>query len=229
MSNRPLLSLWKGLPATPALTTAEALMAEHKEMGTDTVSKRRLEVAVTRAQRVQLVRLLPVLREDLQASYSHSHEGRNEQSRCAAATAVAGGPIGVDLEWTTRPRPRLQALAARMFAPAEVAFLASVEEKEELWAKFLQIWTLREAMCKAMKMTMAEGRRRFSLRADKGGGWQLWLDGQRQSGWCWQHWRPLPELLLTLVWYSRERYRPALFVADKNFELQSAIWPPAYH
>lgn len=72
------------------------------------------------------------------------------------AAAIAGTPVGVDVE---EPRPRaLVGEAARLFCPAEAAALASLPETERR-VQFYRLWTLKEAASKAAGLTVWDGLR----------------------------------------------------------------------
>lgn len=84
---------------------------------------------------------------------SISHSG--EQLACA----VAGQPVGIDVERMERPRDHL-ALARSVHGPAQQAALAALPEHERGPA-FLALWTLKEAWLKARErgLDVAEMRR----------------------------------------------------------------------
>jgi 4'-phosphopantetheinyl transferase len=72
--------------------------------------------------------------------------------------------IGVDIEALGRD-PRDMSVADRFFAPAEVAQLRAVSEsaREEM---FLRIWTLKEALIKAVGLGISLGLDRFAFTLD---------------------------------------------------------------
>jgi 4'-phosphopantetheinyl transferase len=85
-------------------------------------------------------------------------------TRGAVACAVTHGrPVGVDIEGESRDI-ELLALARAYFAPAEVALLEALAEKERAGA-FFQLWTLKEAYVKARGdgLSLAFDRFAFSL------------------------------------------------------------------
>jgi 4'-phosphopantetheinyl transferase len=71
-----------------------------------------------------------------------------------AVAVTALGPVGVDVE-PFRPMPVL-ALARRWFAPAEAEWVAG-RAPDEVTAAFLRIWTLKEAIGKALGTGLAGG------------------------------------------------------------------------
>ncbi|MEZ4264926.1 MAG: 4'-phosphopantetheinyl transferase superfamily protein [Myxococcota bacterium] len=65
-----------------------------------------------------------------------------------AAVAVASrGEVGCDVEHTGR-RGRLDAIAKRFFTPGELATMEGLEGADRR-GRFFEIWTLKEAYCKA--------------------------------------------------------------------------------
>lgn len=79
--------------------------------------------------------------------YSLSHT--RGMVACAVTDASAGPyqEVGIDVEWM-RPMPRMDKLAERHFAPAEVVALRALPPDAQL-RRFLSLWTLREAWAKA--------------------------------------------------------------------------------
>lgn len=63
------------------------------------------------------------------------------------ALAVARSPIGVDVEWTSRPGRTVE-LAERYFAKAEVAALRALPAERQR-DRFFELWTLKESYIKA--------------------------------------------------------------------------------
>lgn len=67
--------------------------------------------------------------------------------------ALSNLPVGLDLE---RPRPRaVTASAERIFSPQETAWLDTLPALERLDG-FYALWTLKEAACKAVELTLWE-------------------------------------------------------------------------
>jgi phosphopantetheinyl transferase len=65
-------------------------------------------------------------------------------------------PVGLDIEW---PRPRTSVdLAARVFTAKEAAWLDTLATAERLEA-FYTLWTLKEAACKAVGLSLWQGLR----------------------------------------------------------------------
>lgn len=96
-------------------------------------------------------------------SWSHSRD----TALFAAGRGPLGFEVGVDVE-RVRPRARSLELARRFFAPAETAWLASLEGDALLMA-FLELWTAKEAVLKAHGGGLSYGLHRAAfLRTDAG-------------------------------------------------------------
>lgn len=80
---------------------------------------------------------------------------------CAVAR---GRAVGVDVE-DTRRRSRTDALAARFFAPAEVATLRALAPRARR-ARFFECWTLKESYLKARGLGLRLPLARFAFRVD---------------------------------------------------------------
>lgn len=88
-----------------------------------------------------------VPRGDIHVSISH-HAGRT------AVAATTLGPIGIDIETVRRVPAR--ALAERWFDPAEARYVAGLPEHAQSDA-FLRLWTLKEAVGKALGVGLRGG------------------------------------------------------------------------
>ncbi|RDS81502.1 4'-phosphopantetheinyl transferase family protein [Dyella psychrodurans] len=109
----------------------------------------------------------------LQFNWSHSVD------RALIAVARDVRP-GIDIE-RIRPRPRAMALAERFFHGSETAALSMLEEKRREHA-FLELWTGKEAVLKALGRGLAFGLDRLHVNATPPGE-LLWLDGDDASQW----------------------------------------------
>ena len=110
----------------------------------------------------------------LQFNWSHSGD--------AALIAVARGVTpGVDIE-RLRPRSRAMPLAERFFHPAETTALAALKATEQEHA-FLQLWTGKEAVLKAMGRGIAFGLDRLRLTVAPASPRVIWLDGDDPAQW----------------------------------------------
>lgn len=77
-------------------------------------------------------------------------------SRDLIGVALSTAPVGLDLEW---PRPRTSVdLAGRVFSAQEAAWLDTLPAAERLDA-FYTLWTLKEAACKAVGLSLWQGLR----------------------------------------------------------------------
>ncbi|MFC3653003.1 4'-phosphopantetheinyl transferase family protein [Dyella humi] len=110
----------------------------------------------------------------LQFNWSHS----GDTALVALARRVAPG---VDIE-RLRPRARAMQLADRFFHPEETAALASLDATEREQA-FLQLWTGKEAVLKAMGRGIAFGLDRLRLAVAPAAPQVIWLDGDDPAQW----------------------------------------------
>lgn len=110
----------------------------------------------------------------LQFNWSHSGD--------IALIAIAHGCApGIDVE-QLRPRPRAMQLARHYFHPEEAAALAALDESQQEQA-FLQLWTAKEAILKAMGRGIAFGLHRLRLAVPPAPPRVLWVDGDDASQW----------------------------------------------
>ena len=87
-------------------------------------------------------------------NWSHSHD--------QAVIAIARGVVpGIDLE-RLRAHPKALPIARRYFSPEETAWLAALPEAERDRA-FLELWTAKEAVLKALGRGLAFGLHRLSI------------------------------------------------------------------
>lgn len=125
-------------------------------------------------------------------NWSHSHD----QALIAIARGISPG---VDLE-RMRPHPKALPIARRYFSPDETALLASVAESQRD-RTFLELWTAKEAVLKALGRGLAFGLDRLSiggsselpvlgrLEGYEAGQWQLHrlaLDNDHIGSLAWQ-------------------------------------------
>ncbi|MBE1162120.1 4'-phosphopantetheinyl transferase family protein [Dyella acidiphila] len=110
----------------------------------------------------------------LQFNWSHSGD--------KAIIAVARGLApGIDIEHL-RPRPRAMQLAERFFHPDEVADLATLPADARERA-FMQLWTGKEAVLKALGRGVAFGLHRLRLTVAPQTPALLWLENDDISQW----------------------------------------------
>lgn len=114
------------------------------------------------------------LHQILQFNWSHSGD--------AALIAVARDVApGIDIE-RLRPRAHAMQLAERFFHPEETAALAALNAAEQEPA-FLQLWTGKEAVLKAMGRGIAFGLDRLRLTVMPMQPSVLWVDGDDPAQW----------------------------------------------
>lgn len=100
------------------------------------------------------------------ASFSLSH------TRGMVACAVtADADVGVDVECVDRDVDTA-GIAARFFAPAETAHLVQLDS-EARRDRFFDLWTLKEALAKALGVGMALSLNRLAFAVDRDGGVRL--------------------------------------------------------
>ncbi|WP_109124656.1 4'-phosphopantetheinyl transferase superfamily protein [Dyella sp. C11] len=93
-------------------------------------------------------------RDALSFNWSHSHD--------QALIAIARGVVpGVDLE-RLRPHPKAVPIARRYFSPDETTALESLPDGQRDRA-FLELWTAKEAVLKALGRGLAFGLHRLSI------------------------------------------------------------------
>jgi 4'-phosphopantetheinyl transferase len=82
----------------------------------------------------------------------------------AAVAVVAAGEVGCDVEHLGR-RGRLDAIAQRFFAPAELAAMVGLDAAA-LRARFFDVWTLKEAYTKARGLGLHLPTTRYAVLLD---------------------------------------------------------------
>lgn len=102
----------------------------------------------------------PVLPFDLRFNISHT-------AGLIVIAVTNGGEVGVDVEHTSR-QPRVLDLAHRYFSTRELANLRALDAGQQL-ARFLHLWTLKEAYIKACGMGLAIPLDSFSFQLKHGG------------------------------------------------------------
>lgn len=89
--------------------------------------------------------------------------------------------LGIDIE-RIRRQPRVMPLAERYFHPEETAALRALDESRREQA-FLELWTSKEAILKALGRGVAFGLHRLRLSVAVEPSRLLWLDGDDASQW----------------------------------------------
>ncbi len=165
-------------------------------------SRRRLDYASSRA----LMAAFPVTTCQTR-SLSHS--------RGFAAVAVAHHPtsVGVDVE-SLVPRD-FKSMARLAYSPPEADYLESLENPSTLCASFYELWTLKEAFAKALRLHLADALRQCCF---------IDVAGQRRAEipttqqWKAMVFTPCPTLRLAVAWTAAS--------ADLlNTDVHTAEWP----
>jgi 4'-phosphopantetheinyl transferase len=134
--------------------------------------------------------------ESLAFNWSHS----GDRALLAIARGVAPG---IDLErW--RPRPRALEIAQRFFCTDEAAALAKLDAKQ-LTSAFLELWTAKEAVLKALGHGIAFGLDRLRFAVPPAIPGLLWLDEDDASQWQLQRLPADGEFVATLAWRGSPR------------------------
>lgn len=202
-------NLWLAAPeAAQHFDPARLTDAERERMARLRRATRRQEFAVSRALRAHVHSAAPEA-----ASESLSHSG-------GYAAIARGHPVlrvGVDLEWH-RPRDVLTT-ARTAFSESETYALqtAAGPERERL---FYTMWTVKEALAKALQLPLLEAVRACQILVD-GPAWQVRVPGA-EAGWVVVY-QPLPQLTLAVAYVAPEGSRDYP-VATPRIETWS--WPP---
>jgi len=131
-------------------------------------------------------------------AFNWSHSG--DRALLAIARGVAPG---IDLErW--RPRPRALEIAQRFFCTEEAAALALLDA-EPLTSAFLELWTAKEAVLKALGHGLAFGLDRLRFGVPPAAPGLLWLDEDDASQWHLQRLPAEGEFVATLAWRGAPR------------------------
>jgi 4'-phosphopantetheinyl transferase len=140
--------------------------------------------------------LAPPWNQLLQFNWSHSG-GK-------AVIAVARGIApGIDIE-QVRPRPRAMELAERFFHPDEIKALRALDVSKREY-RFLELWTGKEAVLKALGRGVAFGlhRLRLSMLQDAPG--LVWLDGDDAIAWQFRRLDIDADHVASLAWRGPPR------------------------
>lgn len=110
----------------------------------------------------------------LQFNWSHSGD--------SALVAIARGVVpGIDVE-RVRPRAHVMQVAKRFFHPDETSALMALDVAQRERA-FLQLWTSKEAVLKAMGRGIAFGLDRLCLTVFPATPRLIWIDGDDAAQW----------------------------------------------
>lgn len=203
------LQLWLAAPeAAQHFDPAELTGVERDRMARMRQSTRRQEFAVSRALRAHARR---VARQP--ASESLSHSG----GYAAFAQVHPHLHIGVDLE-LHRPRDALS-IARTTFSESEARALqtAAPAERERL---FYAMWTVKEALAKALQLNLLEALRSCELIVD-GPAWQARIPTATAG--CVAVYQPRTDLTLAVACIALEG---ACDYLDATVPIESWSWPP---
>jgi 4'-phosphopantetheinyl transferase len=128
----------------------------------------------------------PRLAEGSSVHFNLSHSGER------AVLAISDGEVGVDLEYM-RPLEHLD-LATRYFHPHEVAAITDAGDEEEQRRAFFVVWTLKEAVVKALGHGLSIPLESFEVsmaslppvlvQAPEGSPTTWWLHSKTLDGYC---------------------------------------------
>ncbi len=138
------------------------------------------------------------LAHDQSLGFNWSHSGSH--ALIAIGRHVAPG---IDIE-RLRGRPRALAIAERFFSAGEVAGLAGLPPAERTLA-FLELWTAKEAVLKALGRGIAFGLDRLSVAASAGRLTLQQLEGDDVDAWQLQRLAVDPALVAALAWRGGPR------------------------
>ena len=136
---------------------------------------------------------------DQSIGFNWSHSGG--QALIAVGRHVTPG---IDLE-QVRPRQRALALAQRFFSADETAALAALPTTAQGHA-FLELWTAKEAVVKALGRGIAFGLDRFSVACDPDQLRLCYLQGDDASAWQLRRLELADDLVAALAWRGGTRH-----------------------
>jgi 4'-phosphopantetheinyl transferase len=197
------IETWLATPEAAGLFDPSRLNGpDRQEWASLQTTRRRRDWASSRA-----LRLAAGVAGDQSRSHSHSH------GHAALALAPAAVAVGVDLEWLA-PR-EFRGMADIAYSAAECALLASIDDPQDLCATFYELWTLKEAFAKALRLPLVDALRQCHL-VDAALDWHADLPTAR-------HWRatvfaPRPQLRLAVA-------HVADAPEDLNGRLGTFEWP----
>ncbi|MBD8881679.1 4'-phosphopantetheinyl transferase superfamily protein [Rhodanobacter sp. 7MK24] len=139
--------------------------------------------------------------------FNWSHSG--EQALVALARGVA---VGIDLE-QRRKRANALAIARRFFTAEEADWLDTLDEEAQRTA-FLELWTAREAVLKALGRGIAFGLDRLSFRHEANGLVLQQLDGDDPAAWHLSSLDIGTDALAALAWRGAPRRIRTFALAD---------------
>jgi len=102
----------------------------------------------------------PHVRGDDSIHFNISHS-----PRCWMMAVSRDRDVGIDVEDLDRPID-IDRVAARLFAPEEIAVIQSLKKEEDRRRAFFRVWTSREAVVKALGEGIFASGRKFVVEAD---------------------------------------------------------------
>lgn len=144
-------------------------------------------------------------RDALDFNWSHS----GERALVAVARGIAPG---IDLE-LRRTRASALEIAQRFFTAGEAAWLATLDEDARR-AAFLELWTAREAVLKALGRGLAFGLDRLSIHSDADGLALRSLEGDDPAAWQLHRLRVGADAFAALAWRGAPRRIRLFALAD---------------
>ncbi|MDQ6647259.1 MAG: 4'-phosphopantetheinyl transferase superfamily protein [Pseudomonadota bacterium] len=140
--------------------------------------------------------LAPVHEQSLGFNWSHS----GEHALIAVGRHISPG---IDIE-TQRDRPRALEIARRYFTAEEAAALSRLPVDQRHFA-FLELWTAKEAVLKALGRGIAFGLHRLSIASGPDTLDLQQLEGDDAGAWQLQRLHPGPALIAALAWRGASR------------------------
>jgi len=131
-------------------------------------------------------------------AFNWSHSG--DQALLALACGIVPG---IDIE-RRRARPRALEIAQRFFCAEETAALARLDA-EQCTAAFLELWTAKEAVLKALGRGLAFGLDRLRLAVAPAAPALLWLDEDDAAQWQLQRLAVDAGFVAALAWRGTPR------------------------
>ncbi len=130
--------------------------------------------------------------------FNWSHSG--DQALIAIGRHISPG---IDIE-RARDRPRALEIARRYFTTEEATALASLSG-DQRHAAFLELWTAKEAVLKALGRGIAFGLDRLSISSGSGALELQRLEGDDAGAWQLRRLEPGPGLIAALAWRGGPR------------------------
>ena len=206
----PAIHVWYAPPEAADTLDPAALEAPHRDAWSKLqTARRRRDWQAGRA--LQSVAHVPA-----GATFSSSHSG----GQAALVVSAARCTLGIDLESLV---PRAYAdLADLAFSCTESAWLRSLDDANEQCAAFYELWTLKEASIKALRLNLLDGLRQCCFVADDG----EWRGRLPVAGpWHATVYAPRPGVRLAWIWIGNPAGSRPADVALHEWPGRTADWP----